>query len=65
MYSPVKWQQSVEQMAEQVDHFIEVGPGKVLSGFIKKIAKSKLLGNVEDPTGVDKVLTRIKEVSHE
>ncbi|WP_078380930.1 ACP S-malonyltransferase [Sutcliffiella halmapala] len=38
LYSPVRWEQSVEKMIELgVDTFIEVGPGKVLSGLIKKI----------------------------
>lgn len=38
LYSPVRWEQSVERMIELgVDTFIEVGPGKVLSGLIKKI----------------------------
>ncbi len=36
--APVKWTQSVRQMvADGGDHFIEVGPGKVLQGLIKKI----------------------------
>lgn len=36
----VKWQQSVERMIEDgVDTFIEIGPGKTLSGFLKKINK--------------------------
>jgi len=36
--SPVKWAQSVEQMiADGATHFIEVGPGKVLTGLIKRI----------------------------
>lgn len=36
----VKWQESVEyMMTEGVDTFIEIGPGKTLSGFIKRIAK--------------------------
>ncbi len=36
----VKWQESMEyMMAEGVDTFIEIGPGKTLSGFIKRIAK--------------------------
>ena len=36
--SSVKWIQSVERMiAEGVDTFVEIGPGKTLAGFIKKI----------------------------
>ena len=36
--SPVRWQQSVERMiADGADTFIEVGPGKTLSGFLRKI----------------------------
>lgn len=36
--APVKWTQSVEQMvADGATHFVEVGPGKVLSGLVKKI----------------------------
>ena len=40
VYSSVRWQQSIETMiAEGVDCFIEVGPGKTLSGFMRKINK--------------------------
>ena len=39
--SSVRWQQGVEAMAAQgVDTFIEIGPGKTLSGFLRKIDKS-------------------------
>ncbi|MBN2252998.1 MAG: ACP S-malonyltransferase [Kosmotogaceae bacterium] len=40
-YSPVRWEQSIRRMIQLgVDRFIEVGPGKVLSGFMKKIDRS-------------------------
>ncbi len=40
VYSSVRWQQTIENMiAEGVDTFVEVGPGKTLSGFMKKINK--------------------------
>ena len=38
LYSPVQFIQSTEWLINQgVDHFIEIGPGKVLSGLIKKL----------------------------
>jgi [acyl-carrier-protein] S-malonyltransferase len=38
--SPVRWTQSVRNMlADGADHFIEVGPGKVLQGLVAKISK--------------------------
>ena len=39
--SSVRWQQSVETMVEDgVDTFIELGPGRTLAGFNKKIGKA-------------------------
>lgn len=46
--SPVKWQQSVEKMLEEgVDTFVEIGPGKTLSSFVKKINKEVLVLNID------------------
>ncbi len=46
--SPVKWQQSVERMlADGVDTFVEIGPGKTLSGFVKKINKEVTVLNID------------------
>ncbi len=54
---PVLWEQSVRRMAEGgVDAFVEVGPGKVLTGFTKKIAKGTAALNVEDPASLEKTL---------
>ncbi|MCI8550293.1 MAG: ACP S-malonyltransferase [Lachnospiraceae bacterium] len=48
VYSPVRWQQSVEAMAAGgVDTFVEVGPGRTLTSFVKKIVKGAVLINVE------------------
>ena len=45
--SPVKWTQSVQQMiADGATHFVEVGPGKVLTGLIGKINKEVTVENV-------------------
>ena len=47
--SPVQWTNSVEWLVEAgVDTFIEVGPGKVLSGLVKKIAKDVQVFAIED-----------------
>ena len=46
--SSVRWQQCVEKMiAEGVDTFIEIGPGRTLSGFLRKISRQVTSLNVE------------------
>ena len=46
--APVKWTQSVEQMiADGATEFIEVGPGKVLQGLVKKINKEAVVASAE------------------
>ena len=45
--SSVRWEQSVKNMiADGVDTFVEIGPGKTLAGFIKKINKDVNVINV-------------------
>jgi [acyl-carrier-protein] S-malonyltransferase len=47
--APVRWDESVQKMVELgVERFIEIGPGKVLSGLIKRIARGAATQNVED-----------------
>ncbi len=46
--SSVRWQQSVERMiADGVDEFIEIGPGRTLSGFVRKINRDAKVTNVD------------------
>ena len=54
--SSVKWQQTIERMiADGVDTFIEIGPGKTLSGFMRKINKDMKVYNVEKVEDLDKL----------
>ncbi|OEU59340.1 MAG: malonyl CoA-acyl carrier protein transacylase [Desulfuromonadales bacterium C00003094] len=51
--SPVRWEESVQNMAALgVDQFVEIGPGKVLSGLVKRIARGLALHNVQDAAGL-------------
>ena len=60
--SSVKWQQSVETMlADGVDTFIEIGPGKTLAGFMRKIDRSVKTLNVEKLEDIEKVVEALKE----
>ena len=53
---PVRWQESVERMAEAgVDTFIEVGAGKTLSGLIRKTIPGAAIFNVEKPEDLQKL----------
>ena len=52
----VRWQQSVETMLSHgVDTFIEIGPGKTLSGFMKKISRNVKTVNIEKLEDLEKV----------
>ncbi len=60
--SPVYLEDSVRYMIGQgVDTFLEIGPGKVLSGFIKKISKEVSVFQVEDVASLTNTLNGIKE----
>ncbi len=51
--APVLWEQSVVAMAALgVTKFIELGPGKVLSGLVKRISKEVDVGSIEDCAGI-------------
>lgn len=64
LYSPVLWEESVRTMlGEGVTHFIECGPGKVLSGLIKKIDRTATVLSVYDEQTLQEVIEASKEWS--
>ncbi|WP_018660028.1 ACP S-malonyltransferase [Heyndrickxia acidiproducens] len=62
LYSPVLWEESVHQLIHLgVSTFIEVGPGKVLSGLIKKIDRSVKTYAVQDMETCQAVIRDLKQ----
>ena len=62
MVSPVRWMQSIEKMiAEGVDTFVEIGPGKTLSGFVKKINSEVHVYHVETIEQIGEVICQIEK----
>ena len=58
--SSVRWQQSVENMiADGVDTFVEIGPGRTLAGFMRKISRDVKVYNVGTWEDVDKVVSEL------
>ena len=54
--SSVRWQQSVENMIRQgVDTFIEIGPGRTLAGFMRKIDRNVKVYNIQTVEDAEKV----------
>ena len=61
LYSPVLWEDSVNRMIELgVDTFIEIGPGKVLTGLVKKINRSVSIYNVSDEESLAATVEALK-----
>lgn len=59
--SSVRWQQSVERMiSDGVDTFVELGPGKTLSGFMRKINRGVKMMNIESMADFEKVMKELK-----
>lgn len=58
--SPVRWEESMRALrTEGVDLFIEVGPGKVLSGLIRQIDRAAECSHVEDVASLSEALTSV------
>jgi [acyl-carrier-protein] S-malonyltransferase len=53
LYSPVQWVASIRRMvAEDIDTIVEVGPGKVLTGLVKRIERGVKTLVVDSPEGL-------------
>jgi len=59
--SPVRWEAVVRRLiADGVTTFVELGPGKVLSGLIKQIDRGVAFFNIEDEASMEKALTALE-----
>ena len=57
----VLFEASIKNMLKNgVDTFVEIGPGKVLSGFVRKISREVRVLNVEDVDSLNKTLCELK-----
>ena len=57
----VRWQEAVERLVrEGVTTFVEVGPGHVLSGLVKKIAKETRVVHVNDPGSLEATVAALQ-----
>ncbi|MBT2681319.1 ACP S-malonyltransferase [Bacillus sp. ISL-35] len=62
LYSPVLWEDSVTKMLELgVDTFVEIGPGKVLSGLVKKVNRSARTFAIYDAETCTAAVAALKE----
>ena len=58
---PVRWHETIRLLLEEgVDTFVEVGPGKVLTGLVRSIEKSVTMLNAEDERSLDQTLAALR-----
>lgn len=64
LISPVRWEDSIHRLiADGIDIFVEVGPGKVLSGLVKRIAPGVKMFHVEDEKSLQDTIQGFKTVT--
>ena len=60
-WHPVRWVETVQAMkAMGITHIVECGPGKVLSGLVKRIDREMVVLSVNDPASLDETLAALK-----
>lgn len=63
MPNAVRWVDTIEFMlAQGVDTFVEIGPGKALAGMVKKIDRKATVHNIYDPSTLTETLTALQSV---
>lgn len=63
-WHPVRWAQTIEAMAHQgVTHIVECGPGKVLTGLVKRINPALVGLSVNDPASMKEVIETLRNAS--
>lgn len=64
VFSPVLWENSIEFLIKDgYNFFVEVGPGRTLTGFMKKISRKVSALHVEDAETLEKLLNHLEEVA--
>lgn len=62
VFSPVRWQESMEKLIEDgVDIFIEIGPGKTLCGFLKKIDRNIRVYNIGTWNEMEQIVCELRK----
>ncbi len=62
IYSSVQWTQTVQKMVSKgVQMFIEIGPGRVLAGLVKKTVPEAVVYNIHDKVSLENVIKTIKD----
>jgi [acyl-carrier-protein] S-malonyltransferase len=63
---PVRWEESIRELVEQgVNTFVEVGPGRVLTGLLRQIDRSVHVFNVEDEKSLHSTLEKLAQAQSE
>lgn len=61
-YSPVRWLESVQEMERQgITHYLEIGPGNVLSGLVRKGSRNAVTFDTATQDGLAKMLAALRE----
>ncbi|WP_349410463.1 ACP S-malonyltransferase [Pseudalkalibacillus sp. SCS-8] len=63
IYSPVRWEETVRYLLDEgVDTFVEIGPGKVLTGLVKKVHRRATTISISDSESLEAAVEKLKEV---